>query len=211
MSVYDEFKARMNRNLTFQNREALDQNKEKAKELIEQKQAFLAKFETLKANKLKSDSHKTTFNDMEAFETYLILNNGVLAGVKNVEDGNFYFEFAFPKSKTKKTYTYYFVSEFDNNSQLRPNFDIIHIVDEDKRAFYAKTCVRSAVVTAQMLPTTEIVAPGTDKALGIDFDALHKSMPIAQIKDYILGEQNLKQKAITDRQKYQLNSIKKGL
>ena len=66
-------------------------------------------------------------------------------------------------------------------------------------------------VTAPMQPTTEIIAPGIDKTLGIDFVALHKSMPISLIKDLIIGDTNLKHKAISDRQLFQIHKIKQGL
>ena len=211
MGALEQFRRIINNNSTFQNRTTLDENKIKAREFLEQKNAFISKFEEMKNQKLKTMSCQSTFQDMKCFETYLLLKDGILAGIKNTEDDTFYFEFAFPKSKTKKTYNYYYVTEFTNNSQLRPNFDIVHIIDEEGKCLLATTFVRTAVVTAPMQPTTEIIAPGIDKTLGIDFVALHKSMPISLIKDLIIGDTNLKHKAISDRQLFQIHKIKQGL
>ena len=211
MSVLDTFRSIINKNATFKNRQALDDNKKQANALLDLKRVFLNRLEVMKTAKVKSDTSRTTFEGLDAFETYMLLKDGIFVGVKNVEDGRYFFEFAFPKNKTKKTYNYYFVSEFDNNSPRFPNFDIFHIVEEDKRSLFAKTNVRTAVITAPMQLSTQIVSPATDKSLGIDIDTLNKSLPVSDIRNLLFEDPNLIQKAITDRQWYQIHKLQQGL
>ena len=211
MGALQEFRRIIKSNTTFQNRQALEDNKLKAQELLEQKKAFLDKLQEMKSAKKKNDTCTTTYHNLNCFETYLILKDGIFAGIKNTEDGKFYFEFAFPKNKTKTKFNYYFTTEMDNNTLERPNFNINHIIDEDGKCYYATTFVRTAVVTAPLQATTEIIAAGTDKTLDINFDEIHKSLPLATIKDLIVGDTNLKQKAVTDQQLFQVQKLKIGL
>lgn len=211
MEALHQFRQIIKSNSSFQNRKALEENKTKAREFLEEKALFLEHFEEMKKSKLKTETRSTTYNGLNCVETFQILKDGVFAGIKNTEDDCFYFHFAFPKNKARTKYNYYFVVELESNSLTKPNFNITHVIDEDKKCLLATTFVRTAVVTAPLQATTEIIAPGTDKTLGINFDEIHKTLPLATIKDLIVGDTNLKQKAITDYQLFQVQKLKIGL
>lgn len=211
MSLMDEIKNKLKRISNLKPSPALDDNLSRAKEFKENKDRFLARLGFMQRLNLKKESSRNGYNHQDCFESFEILDEGTFIGIKTLEGGDIYYEIAFPNTETAGEYSYFLVKELSNNFDTKPNFDVEHLMDIEKKKLHATTSIRSAVVTAPMQCTTSIINPATDKTFNIDYNSLHNSLPIFKIKDMLLGDLNLKKKALAQRQWHQINKLQKNI